>query len=44
MLITHHDIFSSLLGKSIRIICDDTDMFVLPLHYLSSRSEDRSNA
>jgi len=33
ILITQHAISLSLLGKSIRVVCDDTDMFVLLIHF-----------
>ena len=29
ILITQHAISLSLLGKSVRVVCDDTDVFVL---------------
>lgn len=37
VLITQHAISSSLLGKSVRIVCDDTNVFVLLVHYYNSR-------
>ena len=37
ILITQHVILSSLLGKSVSIVCDNTDVFVLLVHYYNSR-------
>jgi len=33
ILITQHAISLSLLGKSIRVVCDDTNVFVLLIHF-----------
>lgn len=44
ILITQHAILSSLLGKSVRIVCDDTDVFVLLVHYYNSRCKGSNNA
>ena len=37
ILIAQHAISLSLLGKSVRVVCDDTDVFVLLVHYYNSR-------
>ena len=36
MLIEQHAISLSLLGKFVRVVCDDTDVFVLLVHYYNS--------
>ena len=36
ILIVQHAISLSLLGKSVRVVCDDTDLFVLLVHYYNS--------
>ena len=33
ILFAHHPISLSLLGKSVRVVCDDTDVFVQLVHY-----------
>ena len=33
IIITQHAIFASILGKVVRVVCDDTDVFVLLVHY-----------
>ncbi len=37
ILIAQHAISLSLLGKSVRVVCGDTDVFVLLVHYYNSR-------
>ncbi len=37
ILITQHAISSSLSGKSVRVVCDDTDVFVLLVHFYNSK-------
>ena len=37
ILITQHAISLSLLGKSVRVVCDDTDVFVLLVHFYNSK-------
>ena len=37
ILIAQHAISLSLLGKSVRVVYDDTDVFVLLVHYYNSR-------
>jgi len=34
---TQHAISLSLLGKSVRVVCDDTDVFVLLVHFYISK-------
>jgi len=43
ILIRQHAISLSLLGKSVRVVCDDTDMFVLLIHLYNSKCKS-SNA
>ena len=44
ILITQHAISLSLLGKSVRVVYDDTDVFVLLVHYYNSRCICRNSA
>ena len=37
ILITQHAISLSLLGKSVRVVCNDTDVFVLLVHFYNSK-------
>ena len=37
ILFAQHAVSLSLLGKSVRVVCDDTDVFVLLIHYYNSR-------
>ena len=37
ILFTQHAISLSLLGKTVRVVCDDTDMFVLLVHFYNSK-------
>ena len=37
ILITQHVISLSLLGKSVRVVCNDTDVFVLLVHFYNSK-------
>ena len=37
ILITQHAISLSLLGRSVRVVCDDTDVFVLLVHFYNSK-------
>ena len=39
ILITQHAIAASLPGKSVRFVSDDTDMFVLPVHFYNYKCE-----
>ena len=39
ILITQHGISLSLLGKSVRVVCDDTDVFVLLVDFYNSKCE-----
>ena len=43
ILITQHAILLSLLGKSVRVVCDYTDVFVLLVHFYNSKCKE-SNA
>lgn len=44
ILITQHAIHSACLEKSVRVISDDTDVFVLLVHYHDSMCKEKSNA
>jgi len=44
ILITEHAISLSLLGKSVRVVCDDTDVFVLLVHFYNSKCKGRNAA
>ena len=37
ILITQHAIALGLLGKSVNVVCDDTDVFVLLVHFYNSQ-------
>ena len=37
ILIIQHAISSSLSGKSVRVVCDDTDVFILLVHFYNSK-------
>ena len=39
ILITQHAIAASLTGKSVRLVCDDIDMFVLLVHFYNYKCE-----
>ena len=39
ILIIQHAISSSLSGKSVRVVCDDTDVFILLVHFYNSKCE-----
>jgi len=39
ILITQHAISLSLLGKSARVVCNDTDVFVLLVHFYNSKRQ-----
>ena len=43
-LIAQHTISLSFLGKYVRVMCDDTDIFVLLVHYYNSRCKCSSSA
>ena len=43
-LITQHAISSSLLGKSVGIVCDDTDVFALLVHFYNKECKTRNAA
>ena len=42
--IAQHAISLSFLGKSVRLVCDDTDVFVLLIHYYNSRCKCSNSA
>ena len=44
ILITQHAISLSLLGKSVRVVCDDTDVFVLLVHFYNSKCKGNNAA
>ena len=44
ILIAQHAISLSLLGKYVRVVCDDTDVFVLLVHYYNSRCKCSNSA
>ena len=44
ILIAQHVISLSLLGKSVRVVCDNTDVFVLLVHYYNSRCKCSNSA
>ena len=44
ILIAQYAIALSLLGKSVRVVCDDTDVFVLLVHYYNSRCKCSNSA
>ena len=37
ILITQHAIALALLGKSVNVVCDDTDVFVFLVHFYNSQ-------
>ena len=44
ILIAQHAISYLLLGKYVRVVCDDRDVFVLLVHYYNSRYRDSISA
>ena len=40
----HDSVSLSLLGKYVRVVCDDTDVFVILVHYYNSRYKCRDSA
>ena len=44
ILIAQHAISLLRLAKSVRVVCDDTDVFVLLVHYYSSRCKGSNSA
>ena len=44
ILITQHAISSSLSGNSVRVVCDDTDVFVLLVHFYNCKCNDSKAA
>ena len=44
ILFAQHAISLSLLGKYVRVVCDDTDVFVLLVHYYNNRCKCSNSA
>jgi len=44
ILITQHAISASLSGSSVRVVCDDTDVFVLLVHFYNCKCKDTNAA
>ena len=42
IIITKHAISSSVLGRSVQVVCDDTDVFILLVHFYHTHGPERA--